>query len=233
LSIWQELQDNGWDRPAWINLGAWENNSSDSENLAQYDETSSREFSCRGIMLLIQAPSKEIIAVTAGLLMSGAILAPSALAGRYVLNQTPQTIQRYFGRPWTIKTSSTNPQEKQITYSPAGIRRLFPTFPRQGQFGMTFVNNRVTDIWLKPNTPEDGDFSFDPRRFFNYIFGYQPPTWKLLKYPGGHEGFADYEACLGDGVLIHYMEYRLGANNISMVYNPTCEPPYSASIAPF
>lgn len=152
--------------------------------------------------------------------------APPALAGRYVLNQTPQTIQRYFGRPLKIETSATNPTQKTYFYSTLPIRRLFPSFPVQGQFGMTYVNDRVKTIWLSPRTPENGNFSYNPKAFFNYIFGYQPPIFKQLQVSGGHEGFADYKACLGDGVITTYIEYRLGTDQISLTYDPVCEPPY-------
>jgi hypothetical protein len=37
---------------------------------------------------------------------------PSVLAGRYVLNQTPQTIQKYFGKP--LKVEATNNPNQQI-----------------------------------------------------------------------------------------------------------------------
>lgn len=166
-----------------------------------------------------------------GFLFSG-ILAPPALAGRYVLNQTPATIQRHFGRPLRIEPSPTSPTTKIYTYSPQRIRSVFRDFPRDGLFQMVYVNDRVRSIELYPNPnggkgAGDGFYTFSPQKFFNYIFGYQPPTWKLLQPSGGNEGFADYRACLGDGVQIHYMQYSLGADEIVMTYNSQCEPPYS------
>ncbi len=168
---------------------------------------------------------KFILLGLAILFLSGLFPTP-ALAGRYVLNQTPATIQRHFGRPWTIETLKDKPNTKLYTYSPSGVRRVFPTFPKQGKFGMTFVDNRVQTIWLIPNTANNGYFNYNTKQFFNYIFGYEPPIWKDLQYPGGHEGFADYRGCLGDGVVATYIDYLLGSDNITLAYNSICEPPY-------
>ena len=172
--------------------------------------------------------SSLIITLSFGFQILGGMTAPQAQAGRYVLNQTPETIQRSFGTPLAIESFPVHPNIKSYSYSAAGIRRMFPDFPRQGRFGMTYVNNRVTQIWLVPNSTHTEEFnSFDPRRFFDYIFAYEPPIWQELQYSGGHEGFAAYKACLGDGVGISFTQYQMGFDNISMVYNPACEPPYS------
>ncbi len=171
--------------------------------------------------------SSPIIALCFGFQILSGLMAPEAQAGRYVLNQSPEAIQRSFGTPLAIEVFPATPNIKSYTYSAAGIRRIFPDFPRQGSFGMTYVNNRVTQIWLVPNSTVAGVFnSFDPRKFFDYIFAYEPPIWQELPYSGGHEGFVAYKACLGDGVGISFTQYQLGFDNISMVYNPVCEPPY-------
>ncbi|MEH1907485.1 MAG: hypothetical protein V7L05_11200 [Nostoc sp.] len=46
---------------------------------------------------------QTFIGLTVGFLLINSIYSPSAVAGRYVLNQTPQTIERYFGRYITNK----------------------------------------------------------------------------------------------------------------------------------
>lgn len=169
---------------------------------------------------------KKFILLSLGILLLSGLFPTPALAGRYVLNQTPATIQRYFGRPLAIEPLPDKPNTKQYIYSAAGARRIFPTFPKQGRFGMTFVNNQVQTIWLIPNTPSDGYFDYSAQKFFNYIFGYEPPTWKNLQYPGGHEGFADYRGCLGDGVVATHTDYLLGSDHITLAYDSICEPPY-------
>lgn len=166
------------------------------------------------------------------LLLSG-VFAPTALAGRYVLNQTPQTIQRYFGRPLTQVTHQSNGNsEVTYTYSTGPLRRLLPKFPKQGTFNIDFVNNRAQVIRLEPNASEEEYFNYsqaEAAKLFRYIFGYQPSIWKPIPLPnggGGHEGFIDFKACLGDGVVNSFSEYRLGLLTSALYYDTLCEPPY-------
>ena len=154
---------------------------------------------------------------------------PSVLAGRYVLNQTPQTIQKYFGKPLKVEATN-NPNQQIYTYSVIPLRQVLPSLPKGATFGMTFVNNRVSDIWLSANaTPPNETFSFgQPQAFklYRYLFGYNPPLWKKIDLPfggGGHEGFVDNKYCLGDGVGTTFMSYMLGEENIRLFYDPICE----------
>lgn len=154
-----------------------------------------------------------------GLLLSLVVLAPPALAGRYVLNQTPETLQRYFGQPLNKVTYTLN-------YPTQDLQRLFPDFPKQGDFKITFVNNRAQKIELEPNLAGgQGSFSYDSAKFFEYIFGYKPPINKVIAESGG-EGFRTYEVCLGDGVATSYTISAPGNLFISLYYKKACEPPY-------
>jgi hypothetical protein len=175
---------------------------------------------------------KRLLLLTLVLLSIGVLYPAQALAGRYVLNQTPETLQQYFGRPWTILTTKTQPLTKIYTYSPAGIRKVFPDFPKAGQFGVIFVDHRAETIWLDPNLTDEASYSYDPKKFFTYVFNYEPPIWKDLQYPGGHEGFAVYRGCFGDGIVAAYMESSLGTSNVSLKYDKICEPPYDRIPAP-
>lgn len=176
---------------------------------------------------------KKITISCVVLLLWSGVTPPAAMAGRYVLDQTPQTIQRYFGRPIAQSTErgDKNTIYTVYTYSSAPIRRLFP-FPKAGQFKVKFVDNRATSIQLMVNAGENEYFDYgqaEATKFFNYIFGYQPPIWKPIPLPfggGGHEGFIDNKACLGDGVATFFISYRLGQDNISLQYDRGCEPPY-------
>jgi hypothetical protein len=170
---------------------------------------------------------KQRILLTIGILTLNLFVPKTALAGRAVLNQTTETIQRDFGRPWTILTVKDKPNTKVYTYSPAGIRKLIPTLPKSAKFGMVFVNSRVQKIWLDPNPAEGTSYSYDPKEFFTYIFGYAPPTWKGLQYSLGHEGFADNRGCFGDGVVAAYMESNAGTGSVTMAYDRICEPSYA------
>jgi hypothetical protein len=175
-------------------------------------------------MKLITPP--VIFAFSLGFQIINGLVTPPAQAGRYVLNQTPQTIRGAFGSPLSIETFPANPNVKSYTYSSTEIRRIFPDFPWQGRFGMTYENDRVTHVWLVPSSIAPAAFnSFDPRKFFSYIFAYEPSIWKELQRSGGG-GFTAYNGCLGDGVAISFTQYRQGFDNISMTYNSVCEPPY-------
>lgn len=172
---------------------------------------------------------KILSAVGGSLLLSSAILMP-AFAGRYVLNQSPQTVQRYFGRPIaTVLGGETRLSELTYRYSPAGIKRVLPKLPKRATLQIGFINQRVQSVWLDANADENESFSYgraEASKFFAYVFGYQPSYWQPIPLPnggGGHEGFVEYEACLGDGVATSYMSYRLGEENIRLFYNPLCE----------
>jgi len=63
--------------------------------------------------------------MAAGILLT--VLPERAQAGgRYVLNQTPQTIERYFGRYWTRLTLTENGVTRvTYTYSPRRLQQVF------------------------------------------------------------------------------------------------------------
>ncbi len=165
---------------------------------------------------------KKISIACLGLLILNGMFASQAFAGRYVLDQNPTTIQRYFGRPISVDGNIR-------TYSSVRLRRIFPDLPKDAKFQIEFDSNKTKRIMLGVNAPEGESFTYDPAKFFTYVFGYEPPIYKEIPLPwggGGHEGFRDNKACLGDGVGTSYMTYRLGDDNISLYYDPACEPPY-------
>lgn len=143
------------------------------------------------------------------------VLTPQAIAGRYVLNQTPETTQRYFGQP----------VNQVVYYSTKDLQQRFPDFPKQGTFKIVFANNKAQRIELEPNQAgSEGNFEYDPVKFFEYIFGYQPPINKVIAQSGG-EGFKTYEICLGDGVATSHT-IAPGGTFITLYYKKACEPPY-------
>jgi len=154
------------------------------------------------------------------------LCADTAWAGQLVLNQTPQTIERTFGRYQTRLTTSDG---VTYTYSPTQLRRLFPKFSKTG-WSITFVNNRAKYISLNvAANPNADDFTYDQpeaAKFFQYVFGYQPPIWQELSVKfTGNETIHDYKYCLGDGVGTSFT--RMGANQfadfIRLYYDPQCE----------
>jgi hypothetical protein len=176
---------------------------------------------------------KKAAGISFGILLLSCIFcifAAPAWAGRYVLNQSPQTIQRYFGRPiGVVPDSQSRSGENTYRYNSSGIRRVLPQLPKRATFQIGFVNNRAQSIWLDANADENESFNYDreaARRFFNYIFGYNPPEWRKVELPnggGGHEGFLEHKYCLGDGVATGYISYRLGEESISLYYDSVCE----------
>ena len=160
------------------------------------------------------------------LLVLASIFAPQAQAGRYILNQTPQKIQRYFGRPIAREQ---NAASTTYTYSAKPLRRVIPKLPKQAIFQISFIKNKAQVISLTVNAPEEQSFNYsqpEAQAIFNYIFGYKPPLWKPIPLPfggGGHEGFRDHKVCLGDGVVTNFISYRKGEEFIQLQYDPACE----------
>lgn len=165
----------------------------------------------------------------AGLTLTG-LLANPARAGQPVLNQTPQAVERTFG---PYQTRLTTPDGVTYTYSATQLRQLFPQFPKT-EWSITYVNNRAKYINLNiAANPNADDFTYDQpevAKFFQFVFGYQPPTWQELSVKfTGNETIHDYQYCLGDGVGTSFtrMGYKQFADFIQLYYDSRCEPPYS------
>jgi hypothetical protein len=163
-----------------------------------------------------------------------------ALAGRYVLNQSPAVIERSFGRYWTKLTQTNGKGEKTVTYtySPAPLRRFFPD-RRFATLSMVYVGDRVRSVTMQPyQTAQEQQQDYIKMtegtvkgqgmeaKLFEGIFGYRPSIYKPLYLNYG--SFYSYINCLGDGVASSY-SIHLGerlADGITLAYNPACEPPY-------
>jgi hypothetical protein len=158
-----------------------------------------------------------------GLLVN--LIGSPALAGRLVLNQTPQTIERYFGRYWTRLTTSDANGNTVITYtySPRQVRRLF-SGTENSTFSIIFVNNRSQTVRL--DNMETLDFySEEAAQFFEYIFGYQPPRQESLGLVNTMTGYGEYEFCLGNGVETRFNSTGSGHTwFVSLYYSQRCEP---------
>jgi hypothetical protein len=176
-----------------------------------------------------------------------------AIAGRSIFNQTPETIEKSFGRYWTKRTFLINGdrprQIVQYTYSPAGLRRAFPEFPK-ATLVMDYSNNRVVEVSFSPGPgPETSAQLFKSKtdspaetiqkqaieaRFFRYLLGYNSGLYKPLRYVGGNAGEA-FSTCLGDGVVSHYFIDNLSNQQttgepliglFSLAYTTQCSRPY-------
>ncbi|MBM0745234.1 hypothetical protein JOY44_27565 (plasmid) [Phormidium sp. CLA17] len=174
-----------------------------------------------------------------GIIVAGIMLTAlpdrARASGRYVLNQTPQTIERYFGRYWTRLTRTENGVKRvTYTYSPRGLQRIFPN-TRVDRFAITFVENRSQSISVAiTGSPDELSFTYnraDSSRLYEYIFGYRPPIRQQLSSRfTGNTTIYDYEDCLGDGIATRY---TLGGaaqfllSGAELRYNERCEPPYT------
>jgi hypothetical protein len=172
--------------------------------------------------------------------LTGSLFVPeSDAAGRYVLNQTPATIEKHFGRYWTKLTQKGSDGKVYVRYwySPAKLRRLFPDRP-ETKLMMIYVDDRVQSVNIIPyKTPQEvanGSIRMDSEtlnrlkmeeRYFEAIFGYRPPTYKPLHLEYG--SYYTYQNCLGNGVMSDYsFHFNEELTGIGFSYNKACEPPY-------
>lgn len=178
------------------------------------------------------------MATVLGILTCWSIFSFPGQAGRYVLNQSFETVESYFG-PYLVETSSQHGNETWTirTYSNVGLRQKLPGLPANAQFKFIFVNGKAQWIILAPGSGdsipvEDTEwqaFQYDQEaafNFFDYIFGYRPSSYTPVPghYGGGHEGFYDERICLADGIQTTYTRYIFGIGEIQISYTVECEP---------
>ncbi|MDJ0703123.1 MAG: hypothetical protein QNJ46_07585 [Leptolyngbyaceae cyanobacterium MO_188.B28] len=158
-----------------------------------------------------------LTALSIGLTLSRIFTSP-VNAGRLVLDQSPQILASHFGQPL-------EPQEDivyTLNYPTDNIRRIFPDFPEAGELRVTYINNRAQRIELEPK----GDFAYHPEKFFDYIFGYQPPIMQPINLDATEDPIKA-ELCLGNGIATEYKPQAPGdLFIIEFYYNAACEPPY-------
>ncbi len=135
------------------------------------------------------------------------LTAPANAAARPVLNQSPQTIARYFGQPWTRLTEAQDNGRPLVTYTynPAKLRRLFPE-AADLRFSVVFVNNQVQQVRIDSGNASIANYPKRADQFFAYIFGYLPSVKsniykKELPDDSGLNGSLQYTTyCLGNGI---------------------------------
>ena len=145
---------------------------------------------------------------------------------RPIFDRTPEIIESYFGFP--ISQSSDRPGIN-LLYASTAIKHFCSSDAIENtNFSVNFQNGKATMVLFDPVFDGINESNADVKKVFEYVFGYPPPIWKEIPRPlQGHEGFADFEYCLGDGVAVFWMESRMGRTNIQLSYNTTCEPPYN------
>lgn len=167
-----------------------------------------------------------IWSITLGFILNTCFATP-ALAGRYVLNQTPTIIQGYFGEP-VERIFGKNVMVYK--YDTPQLHQRFPQFPKI-QFYITFQKEKVSSITVNFNGDFDSypDYNYNQEtafKFYEYIFGYQPPVWKLISDKfSGNETIHDLEYCLGDGVATSFTQwgYKQVTDYAIFYYDERCE----------
>lgn len=140
-------------------------------------------------------------------LINGLTSASVEAAARPVLNQSPQTLQRYFGQPWTRLTETQDNGRTLVTYTynPTKLRRLFPE-ARDLRFSVVFVKNQAQQIRVDSGNAAIVNYPQRADQFFAYVFGYFPSTnstvyKKVLPDDSGLSGSLQYTVyCLGNGI---------------------------------
>ncbi|WP_427157083.1 hypothetical protein ACQFX9_16870 [Aliinostoc sp. HNIBRCY26] len=170
--------------------------------------------------------------LTVGFVLFSSLLSTPVWAGRYIFNQKPQTLHRYFGHPTNKQTQG---DRITYTYQPKNLRWLLPQFPRS-DFSITFINNQAKTVTLNFNGNFDeysGSYNYDQylaTKFYQYLFGYQPPIWhELTAKFSGNETIYFYEYCLGDGVATSFERYgyKQFTDTATLTYDTRCETPYN------
>jgi hypothetical protein len=141
---------------------------------------------------------------------------------RPIFGRSPESIESYFGIP--IYGTS------EIYYASTAIELFCCTdFIGNTHFSVLFENGKAVKIDFCLDDFRQTKFSIDPKKVFEYVFGYPPPTWKSMKGPDYIDGgFSFFEYCLGDGVRLSLMQFA-GETIVDTVlfYDSACEPPYN------
>lgn len=163
---------------------------------------------------------------------------PAPPVGRYVINQSPETIERYFGAYLTESILQRgNETATERTYDNTSIRQAVPGLPIDAQFKTVFINRLSREVVLGPASGEE--FPDDPAwhafdinqenifNFFEYVFGYRPSNFRSVPSHdrGGHEGFGEYRFCLGDGIQLLSIGFTAGNGPLRLSYSADCESP--------
>lgn len=160
-------------------------------------------------------------------LLGNTLVIPSALAGRSVLNQNSDVIIQNFGEPLERIFAK---DVDVYAYDTPELHRLFPQFPNS-KFFITFIARKANSITVDfkgdfDSYPEDNYDKDTAFKFFNYIFGYEPPVWKELSSKfTGNETIYDYVYCLGDGVATSFTRYgyKQVTDYAILYYDKRCE----------
>lgn len=141
---------------------------------------------------------------------------------RPIFGRTPEIIESYFGIPIDGTSGS--------HYASTAIERFCCTdFIGNTYFSVGFENGKAVRINLDLGDFQQTNISIDPKKVFEYVFGYPPPTWRYLKGPNYMDGgYFLFEYCLGDGVRLFLMQYAQKTTVSTILwYDSTCEPPYN------
>jgi hypothetical protein len=174
------------------------------------------------------------LALVVVLVLLGNFWADPATA-RPVFNQSPETMDRAFGRYWT-KLTQRDDQGLYVTYtySPAKLRPLFLEYTVK-RFSLFYRNNQVRSASIDLAEKSGEDLKIAPSRitsekleakFFEGVLGYGAPTYKPLLEVTGVWPY--YRNCLGDGVASEYSQsaHTEIFGGLTLIYDARCVRPY-------
>lgn len=130
---------------------------------------------------------------------------------RTIFNQSPETIERYFGRYWTRLTTKDSKGNTIIayTYNPAKFQRIFPESAGV-QFTIIFENQRARSIEISHGRNLMQNYLDRMNQVFITLFGDAPNS----KHPVYKKVVADTRE---QGGTLHYTQYcitdRIGAGH--------------------
>lgn len=154
---------------------------------------------------------KPVAGTIALCVLSCLSFAPAAWAARPVFNQTPATLQRYFGRPIARNTLPLGSDRTSVTYSySAGrLRRVFPE-AKDLRIKATFINNRLQEVGIASGNALIQRYPQRVDQVYTFIFNSPPPRQhprygQSLTDDSGLTGSLQSQAfCLGNGIATNF-----------------------------
>lgn len=164
-----------------------------------------------------------VTGLSLGILLLYAVFAPVASAGRPVLNESPDTIERYFGRP--MRPGTGTPSQTFILYSPLGLQAIVP---QATVFSIYFSQQRAKQVVIKFFLPTSYGQN-EASALFNYIFADNPTMWKEIRRENlstaNGQRVTNFAYCVANGIENEFTAYDSSVDYISFKINSRCRMP--------
>lgn len=165
---------------------------------------------------------KSMIGLSLGALLLNIVFTPVA-TGRPVLNQTPESLERYFGHP--VREVTGKPPLRFNIYSSERLKKLIP---QTTDFDIYFYEQRASHIVIKFFRPIPYSQT-EASALFSYIFGYNPQMWKQIRRDNLPKSYGqtvtDFAYCIGNGIANEFTTYGSSVHYVSFKINSSCQIP--------